>query len=587
MIVDIYQGPPQGVSQNHVQDDSHLLLSSLRSEKKGKDRKKHRKEPPKEKKPAEKPPRHTAGAASVRKKRGKYNSVNDASSLQDLTQLIKSLSLKPISELDLSHRRLDDIPLPLPELSTNTITKANLSQNFLREFPSVLRLPNLEELNLSANCLQCFELEFSFVSLTVLDLSSNRITRFPPPEVLECLPALRVLNLYDNSLAAIPTRSFEKMTQLEELNLSFNKLLSIPKEISALSSLRLLLLDKNLLRALPDSISQLTLEDSTFDISGNQLAIPPQEVANRGFSAVKRYFQLLQQEQHLRVPDSVINSLSAAPTALPPSQPIPLRTPSAKKRKSFRLSEEPPRDLSSFAEPPTKSSQYKLIVVGREGAGKTSTIRFLTRNIVLVTGSSQDETFAQPRYGKLIDVYDSDRYLVRLFPEHSDIICRAEHIRLATATSDSNDFDFAAIGPPQSTIGIDIDVWKPAITYSLLQSQSPVGPSPPSADRSMLKSYASVLISHPSPSTNAQAARKDTSFARPSLAAAEGFGIYESTRLSSEGYQSGSDSHAPGSKPGSYSRGRATRGSKSDPFKSDRRPLPEGKPPLDLTLSIW
>jgi Leucine-rich repeat (LRR) protein len=525
--------------------------------------------------------------------------MNDFSpaSLEELRQLIECLGLKPLIELDLSHRRIEELPFPFSELTTKTITKVNLSQNFLRELPFVIHFPNLQELNLSSNSFQSFEIKFLFPFLTTLDLSSNKMTKFPSSEVLECLPTLRVLNLYNNSLTAIPTRSFEKMIKLEELNLAFNKLANIPKEISALVSLRILLLEKNLLQALPDSISQLALEDSTFDISGNQLAIPPQEVANRGFSAVKRYFQLLQQEQQARVPDlSLMNHLpSCIAMPLPPptsSQPIPLTTPSAKKRKSFRLSDEVARDSISSAEPPTKSSQYKLIVVGREGAGKTSTIRFLTRNIVMVTGASHEEVFPQPKYGKLIDVYDSNRFLVRLFPEQSDVICRAEHIRLATAsTSDSTDFDFGAVGPPHSTIGIDIDVWKPAITYALLQSQSAAPPAPAS-DRPLqppsgLKSYASVLISNPLPPTNPHAMKKENPFPRSSsLASAEGFGIYEATR-SLEGYQSGSDPHAPGSKPGSYSRGRVNRGSKSDPFKSDRKQIPEGKPPLDLTLSIW
>lgn len=573
MNTSIYEGPPLGASQNQV-EEPHFLPPSGRM-KRGKNRnKKPRQETPKDVKGSRKqtkPPRQNSDP----RKHREYYPLGELSpaDLEDIRLLIFTLNSKQPTQLDLSGRRIEEIPFHFSEELIHNVLRVNISHNLLRELPQALHFPNLQELNLSNNFMSSLELNFRFQSLTSLDLSSNKITKFPSPESLECLSALRTLNLFDNLLTGIPTRSFERLSNLEELNLSYNKLSSIPKEISLLGSLRILLLDKNNLRVLPDSITLLNLEDSTFEISGNQLSYPPQEVADRGFSAVKRYIQLLQQEQLSRVPD---NLLLASPP-LPPPLPIPLNTPIPKKRKSIRINEDLPYDPG--LEQPTKSSQYKLIVVGREGAGKTSTIRHLTRNIVMVTGCSHQEEFTEPRYGKLQGVYDSDRYIVRLLPENSDVICRAEHIRLATSVS--NPFNFGAVGPPQSTIGIDIDVWKPAITYSLLQTQNIVSASSERfAPPVNLKSYAAALISNTSDSKeqSSKPIAKDTSpWSRTSLPESEGFGVYETSRVG-EAYFSGSEAQSSSWKAGSF------RNSKKDPSKLTG---PEEKPPLDLTLSIW
>jgi hypothetical protein len=604
LSLNIYEGPALGVSQNPVNDDSHMLPPSGRH-KRGKHRKKHREIPtPKDKgnrKPTAKPSSRTPNGNSLMSDVEGDSQYIPPAIIEELRQFIESFDRKPMDFLNLSHKHLKKIPLLFAEVTTEIILRANVSHNALRELPHALHFPNLQELNLSSNNFQHFELKSPLHFLTILDLSSNKMSKFPSPDVLELLPSIKTLNLYDNLLTAIPTRSFEKLTRLDTLNLSFNKLTSIPKEISALSCLRILLLDKNNLRELPDSITQLDLEDSTFEVSGNQLVYPPQEVADRGFSAVKRYIQLLQQEQQSRLTEFSVPI--APPTNSMPissSMPIPLHTPIPKKRKSFRVNDEVCHDL--ITEQPTKSSQYKLIVVGREGAGKTSTIRFLTRNIVKVIGGTHDEEeFIEPRYGKLIDVYDtSDRYLVRLFPDHSEIVCRPEHIRLATS-ADSDIFDYDSVGPPHSTIGIDIDVWKPAITYSLLQFQSEVSISqstepeqsftsmPPPAIATGVKTYASALLSFPTDaasknSQNMSIKRDLSNSTHTSLPISEGFGIYESTRA--EGYFSGAETHGPGSKPGSYRKG-ARSGAKTDPLKSEKKPIFDEKPPVDLTLSIW
>ena len=110
---------------------------------------------------------------------------------------------------------------------------------------------------------------------------------------------------------------------LETLNLSWNKLTSVPKAISRLTNLSALYLGVNQLRSLPETISCLT-NLSELDLGFNQLislleAIttltnlcelnlyenpledPPSEIAEPGIDAIREYFRQKQAGEDRRI----------------------------------------------------------------------------------------------------------------------------------------------------------------------------------------------------------------------------------------------------------------------------------------------
>jgi GTPase SAR1 family protein len=91
-------------------------------------------------------------------------------------------------------------------------------------------------------------------SLTVLDLSANRL-RALPPEIAQ-LTSLRTLTLAGNQLSLLPPE-ISQLTNLTALDLSGNELATLPSEIGRLRNLQRLWLNGNRLTGLPPEISQL------------------------------------------------------------------------------------------------------------------------------------------------------------------------------------------------------------------------------------------------------------------------------------------------------------------------------------------
>lgn len=79
-----------------------------------------------------------------------------------------------------------------------------------------------------------------------------------PRQVLS-LRKLRVLNLRANKITMLPTEICETLTDLEFLNLSFNRLQYLPENITSTIKLRTLLLHNNELCELPAGIGRLPL----------------------------------------------------------------------------------------------------------------------------------------------------------------------------------------------------------------------------------------------------------------------------------------------------------------------------------------
>ena len=111
------------------------------------------------------------------------------------------------------------------------ITRVDVSNNSLTILPaSLLHLP----------------------SLSVLNVSLNRITEFPKEEnfSLDC-EFLEDFDLHGNQLTALPSYLFTNLPALKSLNASSNKIRELPSSIWHVESLKSLDLSENLLQTLP------------------------------------------------------------------------------------------------------------------------------------------------------------------------------------------------------------------------------------------------------------------------------------------------------------------------------------------------
>ncbi|MEZ0395532.1 MAG: leucine-rich repeat domain-containing protein, partial [Anaerolineales bacterium] len=115
--------------------------------------------------------------------------------------------------------------------------------------------------------------------LTELDLSQNRLTSLPPE--IGNLTSLTELNLGGNHLPSLPPE-IGNLTSLTKLNLGSNHLTSLPPEIGRLTHLTALYLWNNQLTSLPPEIGNLS-SLTELNLWGNQLtSLPPEigELAN-------------------------------------------------------------------------------------------------------------------------------------------------------------------------------------------------------------------------------------------------------------------------------------------------------------------
>jgi GTPase SAR1 family protein len=88
---------------------------------------------------------------------------------------------------------------------------------------------------------------------------------------------LKELNLTDNRLSTLP-ESISTLTNLNVLNLNNNRLSTLPESISTLTNLNVLDLENNQLTTLPESISTLT-NLNTLNLSYNQLTTLPESIS--------------------------------------------------------------------------------------------------------------------------------------------------------------------------------------------------------------------------------------------------------------------------------------------------------------------
>ncbi|XP_062985099.1 malignant fibrous histiocytoma-amplified sequence 1 [Elgaria multicarinata webbii] len=244
----------------------------------------------------------------------------------------------PLETLNLSGRGLEELPEGLCAAVGSSLSVLSMRRNRLSQLPSAAALRHLgrlAELDLSHNRLRGLrddglalallrglrKLSLSHNQLGAdgdgtlpaglgelrqleeLDLSFNRLRRLPE-EALARLQQLRALDVDHNLLPAFP-RVLLELGALEELDCSGNRLLrALPEGIGALPRLKILWLSGTGLAALPEGLCQLgSLESLMLD--GNRLRALP-----AGFGCLQRL-------KMLNLSSNLLSDFPAAVLALP------------------------------------------------------------------------------------------------------------------------------------------------------------------------------------------------------------------------------------------------------------------------------
>ncbi|CAM9338887.1 unnamed protein product [Ectocarpus fasciculatus] len=205
--------------------------------------------------------------------------------------------------------------------------------------------------------------------LKILRLDDNHLTG-QIPEALGGLSMLKKLQLHNNRLTGRIPQALGDLRMLEELRLDSNRLAGpVPKELGALTALKHIVLRDNQLTALWNHT--LNVEDVSH------------EEAAKGMTGVSCPSQLCRLLDVLdRAEREVDLSLADNPWAEPPESIV------VKGAKDIRGYFE---DL--YAEPcRVQRSSVKIILVGQEGAGKTSLRQSIKANEATPTGEWKEES---------------------------------------------------------------------------------------------------------------------------------------------------------------------------------------------------
>ncbi|XP_030099411.1 PH domain leucine-rich repeat-containing protein phosphatase 2 isoform X3 [Mus musculus] len=183
-------------------------------------------------------------------------------------RILSSLSLR---KLMVGHNHIHVLPALVEHIPLEVL---DIQHNTLSRLPDTLfsKALNLRYLNASANSLESLPSacagEESLSVLQLLYLTSNLLTDQCIP-VLVGHPHLRVLHLANNQLQTFPASKLNKLEQLEELNLSGNKLTAIPTTIANCKRLHTLVAHANNISIFPEILQLPQIQ--FVDLSCNDL----------------------------------------------------------------------------------------------------------------------------------------------------------------------------------------------------------------------------------------------------------------------------------------------------------------------------
>ncbi|VFV28914.1 platelet glycoprotein ib alpha [Lynx pardinus] len=164
---------------------------------------------------------------------------------------------------------------PPPDLPADTAI-LRLGENPLGTFStaSLLPLTRLAQLHLSQSQLTHLQMDGTLPALETLDVSHNKLRSLPP--LGRALPALNTLDASFNELTSLSHSALDGLSQLHELYLRGNKLKTLPPGLLAPTPrLRKLSLADNKLNELPPGLLEGLEELDTLYLQGNWLRTVP------------------------------------------------------------------------------------------------------------------------------------------------------------------------------------------------------------------------------------------------------------------------------------------------------------------------
>ncbi|KAJ8379182.1 hypothetical protein AAFF_G00230940, partial [Aldrovandia affinis] len=197
--------------------------------------------------------------------------------------------------LNLSGRKLKEFPRSALNHDLSDTVEADLSRNRLTDVPSeVCHFVALESLNLYHNCIRTIpDTIISLQTLTSLDLSRNQISTLP---VCVCGLPLRVLNASNNRLGALP-EAISKLRDLMELDVSWellnvrrNFLSTLPEDLAELPLVKLDV-SCNKVTSVPLCYRKMTQLQS-LRLDNNPLHSPPAQICMKGKVHIFKYLAM-------------------------------------------------------------------------------------------------------------------------------------------------------------------------------------------------------------------------------------------------------------------------------------------------------
>uniref|UniRef100_A0A8C7UZT9 protein-serine/threonine phosphatase n=1 Tax=Oncorhynchus mykiss TaxID=8022 RepID=A0A8C7UZT9_ONCMY len=203
--------------------------------------------------------------------------------------------IKKLEVLDLSHNLVTELPARL--LCSSSLRKLSAGHNHLQKLPERVERPLLEVLDVQHN--QLAELPCNLFlksdSLRCLNASANKLEHLPPSSLSEesnsilqelyltnnrltdkCVSLLtghthlRVLHMAYNYLHTFPASKMAKLEELEEVDLSGNRLKTVPTTIMNCRRMHTLIAHSNTIEVFPE-VMQL-MEMKCVDLSCNELS---------------------------------------------------------------------------------------------------------------------------------------------------------------------------------------------------------------------------------------------------------------------------------------------------------------------------